>query len=306
MSNIQFKGIMPALMTPLNEDGSIRRQAVKPLTDFALDRGVDGFYVCGSSGEGPVLSPTSRMEMAECAIEAVKGRTTVSGKKPVIIVHVASPDPLAAIELARHAEKIGADAISSLAPNFYFNYSEDELVAYYRRLAESTSLPLLVYATPMLKVGDLKKFIARLMEIDNVIGLKFTMPNYFQMHRVKELNGGDINVINGPDEMLLCGLVMGADGGIGTTYNVMPDKFSALYKAFTAGDIAEAQRIQYDINHVIDIILRFDPNNVMNSTKAVLNLMGFDVGRAVFPAREYTQAELNALRDELASVGFVV
>ena len=306
MKNIRFTGVMPALLTPLHADGSVNTAAVKPLTDFALDNGVDGFYVCGSSGEGPVLSASARMEMTEAVMDAVKSRKTRAGRSPDVIVHVAAPNPLDAMMLARHAEKLGADAVSSLSPNFVYEYNEEELLEYYRVLAGQSSLPLLIYAKPSLKAADIKGFIEKAMEIETVIGLKFTIRDYFHLRRIKEINGGDVNVINGPDETLLCGLTMGADGGIGTTYNLMPDWFAALYDCWKRGDLAAAQAWQYKINRVIDVVLRFGKNGAINASKAVLRLKGFDVGNAVFPNREYSVEEMNRLAAELRAVDYEI
>lgn len=302
MSNIKFKGVMPALVTPLDKNGEVNSKSVAPLVNYCLDRGQAGFYVGGSTGEGPVLGREARMKVAEATVNAAKSRTTVDGASPSVIIHVASPNPLDAFALAKHAEEIGADAVSSLAPSFYFGYNENEMLEYYKRLAASSNLPILIYATPLLKTADVKAFVEKAMKIDNIIGLKFTIRDYFHLGRIKEINGGDINVINGPDETLLCGLVMGADGGIGTTYNLIPEKFAALYKAFCANDMKLAHEIQIEINHVIDTVMHCSSNYIAG-IKEALNLKGFDVGGGVFPAHRFDETELKALKAKLEAVG---
>jgi len=296
MDNIRFKGIMPALITPFDENGAIKSKAVNQLIDWHLSEGVQGFYICGTTGEGPAISAESRMKMAEVSIGAVKGRG-------IIIDHIGAPDIHDALRLTRHASQIGAAAIASLPPAYFFKYTEDEVVEYYKTIAGETDLPVLVYATSMTSAANLPRFIGRLMEIPNVIGAKFSIRDYYEMRRVKEVNGGNINLINGPDETLLCGLVMGADGGIGSTYNIMPGWFVGLYKAFTDGDLKTAQEYQYRINRVISVLLRYGVNGVVNSTKAALGLMGYDVGHAVYPAKTYSNQELADLRNELEKLG---
>lgn len=303
MSNIRFNGILPALVTPLDGDGRVRRNAVRPLTDYMLDMGADGFYICGSTGEGPVLSRFARMDMAEATVLAVRDRLTDSQHLPWVIVHVGAPNPDDAFALAKHAESVGADAVSSLAPSFYFQYNDDEMVEYYKRLADTTELPILVYCTPQLKTPDLRAFFERIMEIPGIIGLKYTVRDYFPLSRIREINGGDINLINGPDETLLAGLAMGAHGGIGTTYNVMPEKFARLYREFRQGDLKSARATQGEINRIIDAMLRFD-HNVVNTTKAMLRLMGFDTGSAVYPARDFSEEEMARLEDVMTEAGF--
>lgn len=295
MSNIRFRGIMPALLTPFDENGKIKREAVKAMMDAEYACGVKGFYINGSTGEGPALSLKTRLELSETVAEANRGRG-------VIIEHIGAPCYADAVALTRHAEQTGADAISSLAPNFYFSFTDDELVDYYQSIADLTDKPLIVYVTSHIK-SDVVKLTERLMEIPNVIGLKYTLPDYFLMRRLCEVNHGDINIINGPDEMLICGLIMGAQGGIGSTYNVMPDWYVALYDAASQGDWEKAREIQYKINRVIAVLLRFSENGAIKGVKAAMRLKGFDVGEAVYPSRHYQKEEMAALKSELQALG---
>lgn len=296
MSNIRFTGVMPALVTPFDAEGHVKKDAVAAVIDWHLSTGMKGFYICGSTGEGPALMRSTRMEMAEAAVEAVKGRG-------VIIDHIGAPNILDAVALTRHATAAGVDAVSSLAPTYSFKYAEDELVAYYRRIADETDKPVLVYATPAMGVGNFPALMEKLMQIPNVIGVKFTIRDYFEMRKTKEVNGGDINLINGPDETLLCGLVMGADGGIGTTYNIMPEWYVGLYDAFVRGDWHTAQEYQYRCNRVTDALIRHSRHGAIPATKAALCLKGYDVGSAVFPSREFDRERLAALKKELSELG---
>lgn len=294
MTNKQFRGIMPALITPIDDDGSIRETAARSLIESHIERGVSGFYICGSTGEGPVMSEASRMRMAEIVVDQVKGRVPV-------INHVGACDARSAVRLAKHAEEIGCDAISSVPPNFYYSHEENEIFNYYKALSDNCAKPLLVYATNMFKQADIVPMIDRLMSLDTVIGLKFTRFNYYEMHRIVELNGGDINVINGPDEMLICGLTMGADAGIGSTYNVMPGEYVKLFDSFRSGDLATAQAQQFKINHAIEILLR---HSLFPALKHVLTVQGFDVGHPVFPAKRFTPDEEKALMKDLNAIRF--
>lgn len=296
MKNIRFTGVMPALVTPFDAEGHVRRATVKSLMDWQLSAGMKGFYICGSTGEGPALMRSTRMEMAEAAVEAAGGRGA-------IIDHIGAPNILDTLALVRHATEIGVDALSSLAPTYSFRYNEDELVDYYRLISDNTDKPVLVYATEAMGVDSFPRLMSRLIEIPNVIGVKFTIHDYFEMRKTREVNCGDINLINGPDETLLCGLVMGADGGIGTTYNVMPEWFVRLYDAYTAGDLATAQACQYKINRVIDALIRHSQFGAIRATKAALRLKGFDVGDACYPARAFDADRMAALKKELSELG---
>lgn len=291
-----FKGIMPALITPFDEDEHVLTQSVSQLVDWHLESGVAGFYICGRTGEGPALRTSTRKAMAEAAMDAVRGRG-------VVINHIGAPNFSDTLDLVRHSQEIGVDAISSLAPTYTLNYSDQEIIDYYKRIAENTDLPVLIYATPSLVSPNFLYLIQQLLDVPNIVGVKFTRPNYFELQRLKTLNAGNINVLNGPDETLLCGLAMGADGGIGSSYNVMPEWFVALYQAFLQGDIETARKHQYKINQVIEILIKYGKNGALKAVKAVLAMKGYDVGYAAYPADHIVAGEAAALKEELRAVG---
>jgi len=282
-NNVLFRGIMPALVTPLDDFGKIKRDALKKLVDWHISCGVSGFYICGSTGEGLLLTPAQRMEMLEATLDAVGGRVPV-------IDHIGDVSQSSTIALAKHAEKAGAAAISSIPP-IYFAYSDDDIFNFYKAISESSSLPLLMYGYPGIKTLP-RELIKKLMTLKTVIGLKWTYQDYYGMQRVKSYDGGNINVINGPDESLIAGLAVGADAGIGTTYNIMPGLFVKLYNAFRAGKVEEAGAYQNGINNVIEQLLS---HNVIATTKAVLRHIGYDVGECVAPLHRLTTEENDAL-----------
>lgn len=293
MNNKRFTGIMPAMITPFDENGALKADAARRVMRRSLDRGVNGFYVNGATGEGLFLPESTRREMAEVAVETAKGRG-------VIINHVGAVDALSAIRLARHAAEIGCDAISSLVPNYVASYTDDQVLDYYKRLSDASGLPVLVYCTGLL-TGDPYEFMKKAMRVDGVIGLKYTMFNYYNMHRIAELNGGDINVINGPDEMLICGLTMGADGGIGSTYNLMPEWFAELYRLFRAGEFDAARETQFRINRVIEVLLRY---GCIASIKEVLTAMGYDAGCVAYPGKRFSGEERASLLRDMKNAGY--
>ncbi len=304
MKNIQFTGIRSAIFTPLNDDGSVKLEAVKPLVDFTLDRGVKGFYVAGTTGEGPAISADARMKVTEAIVDACKSRKTVDGETPDVIVHVAAPDTWDAFKLAKHAKECGADAVSSLAPNFYFSHNTEEMLDYYKRLTAISDLPLLIYATPLLtgSVGNLKDFFEKAMKIDHIIGLKYTIRDYHQLNVLKKINGGDINIINGPDETLLGGLAMGADGGIGSTYNVVPEWFVKIWELYHAGKMEEARVYQTKVNDLIGAFVA-SPGGYLTAAKHAMKLFGIDCGPCAYPAMTYDAEQMKKLAEVVRAVG---
>lgn len=292
MSNIRFTGVMPAIITPFDENQKLKEKAVPELMDWHFGNGASGFYICGAMGEGLPLPKETRMHMAEVAVDCAKGKGN-------IIDHIGAANINDTIELVKHATKTGVDALSSLPPSHFYGYDADEIYAYYKMISDNTDLPVVVYARGFAGV-DIPALVTRLMEIPNVIGAKYTMPDYYLFRQLKELCGGDINMLNGPDETLLCGLIMGADGGIGGTYNIMSDWFCNIYKSYKDGDIKEAQQQQYKVNRVVKLMLKY---GVVRSGKAVLRLKGFDAGYPVLPQRRFSEAELAELKKDFESVG---
>ena len=266
-----FKGIFTALLTPFGKENKINEKALEALIKHNIGMGVKGFYVCGSTGEAFLLSTDERKQVMEivkdCAPEAT------------LIAHIGSVNEAEATDLAKCAEKLGYDAISSVAP-FYYKFSFEEIKGYYNRLADSVDLPMLVYHLPAFSgvnmgVGEISQFL----ENDKFMGIKFTSNDFFTLEQVKSKFPQKI-VYNGFDEMFLSGLSMGADGGIGSTYNFMADKFVAIQKLFAENRIAEAQEVQREANRIITLLCKF---GVMQAEKEVLNQLGIDFGECRKP-----------------------
>lgn len=268
-----FKGIMPAIVTPLMPDESVNVPVLEKLIGFFLEKGADGFYVAGATGEGLALRKDQRMLLAEAAVSS-------AGDKPCI-VQVASTDFSQAIALAKHAQAVGAKAISATPPLF-FRYDEQDVYNYYKALAEAVDIPLIVYNSPLAGFPMTPDFIARLFGIDNVTGVKWTSSDYYGVMKLKQLTGGEINILNGPDEMLLMGLTAGADGGIGATYNFMFPLFRKIYDCYHSGDLAGAQQYQNQVTKMITALRAF---NTIPAAKAMLRYKGFEVGDAAFPLK---------------------
>ena len=294
-NNIKFTGVMPALITPLTERETVNVPVLHQLINGLLDQGASGFYIGGATGEGIALSRDVREELAAESVKAIAGR------KPAI-VHVASAVYGEAIALAKQAEAAGADCISAIPPLFY-GYDENEVFNYYKTLAEAVSIPLLVYYNPAAGFNMRADFAARLFTIDNVTAIKWTSSDYYGLMRLKDLTHGEMNIINGPDEMLLMGLNAGADGGIGSTYNVILPLIKGVYDSFAAGDIAAAQDFQNRANRIINVIIK---HKVIPAVKVMLEGQGFAVGNSIFPMRRYDDAEKQAIYADLREVGFVL
>lgn len=281
MNRILFTGIMPALLSPVYEDGSIREATLRRLVRDLSQTGITGFYLCGATGEGIAMAPERRMEL----VEIVKDEAPEGMK---LINHIGAADLATVRRLARHSRQIGLDGISSVPP-FFFNYDERGVMDYYRAMSdESQGLPLLIYASPLSGTPLPVETVEKMLSIPGFVGMKYTNPNYYLMTRYKKLDGGNINIINGPDETCMLGLLMGADAAIGSTYNVMPRLFVRLYEAVKAGRLEEAKPLQMKADDLIELMLRFD---VISCCKLMLEKRGYDIGETNAPMKRLTAAQ---------------
>ncbi|MBT3319228.1 MAG: hypothetical protein HN948_03555 [Clostridia bacterium] len=294
MSSLALSGIISAIATPFDSNQKLKESVTNELMDMQMAGGVHGFYICGGMGEGLALPKSIRMQMAEVAVSKAKGKCK-------IINHIGAANIEETLELTRHSEEIGVDAVASLAPSHFYAYCEDEIFKYYKIIADNTSLPVIVYATSLFCGVDVVRLSKKLMKIPNVIGMKFTMNDYHVFRQLKEIEGSLI--FDGQDNTLICGLVMGADGGIGASYNIMAAWFCQLYDSYRKGDINEAQNLQYKINRVIKVLIDFGG---MKAIKPVLEMMGFDVGSYVFPGKSLSQEHLKILKKKVIACGLQI
>ena len=285
-----MRGVLPAVVTPFDSNDQFAPAAMETLLDRLYARGAHGIYVLGQTGEGLLTPLATRIRVAEVAIKASPGDKTV-------IIHVGAARTADAVELARHASKAGAHAISSLAP--IGGYSFAEIRRYYETLTAASDLPLLVYffpeVSPAVSTADQ---IFDLCSIPGVAGLKFTDFDLFTMSRISLARH---TIFNGRDEVFAAGMLMGASGGIGSFYNLVPELFVEVYDLAAKQQWAEARRVQDRINQLIAQTIRFP---VFPAIKRMLAWSGIDCGACVGPRRALTSAEEASLRQGLADVDF--
>lgn len=288
---IRLQGILPALITPLYSDGTLNEKTLAELVSRLYAAGCHGLYVAGSTGEGLLLSLPLRVQLAEAVMR-------LSPKDKAVIIHTGALNTVDAIRLAKHAAAIGASAVSSLPPAGPYSFAE--IRGYYESLACESPLPLLVYffpeAAPAIR-GYAQ--LAELCSLPNVIGLKFTDFDFYTLARVKAL--GKL-VFNGRDEALACGMLMNADGGIGSFYNIAPELFVALYDAAKAAKWDLVQQTQARINELISIVLAYP---LFPALKQILFWQGMDCGECIAPRLPLTPEQQLTLRAELQRAGFL-
>jgi N-acetylneuraminate lyase len=247
-------------------------------------------YVAGQTGEGWQLDSVQRKRLAEIAVRN-------SPPEAQVVIHVGAMRLAEAVELACHAGKIGAAAVSSLPPPGAGNGAE--LLDWYGRLAQASPLPLYVYYFPSLSpaVRSCTDLLA-ICELPNVAGLKYTADNLDWMSEVVRAGA---NVLFGRDEVLASALLLGAHGGIGTFYNLVPEWLLEIYSATQAGHWSEAAQIGERLRRLIHVCLRYE---ILSTCKVILRWQGFDCGPVLSPRINMTAADEDALRADLVREGF--
>lgn len=287
----QMTGVIAAMITPFDENENVDVARTQALVDFLLDRDIDGFYLTGSTGEGFLMTADERKLVVETVVQRVAGR------KPVI-VHVGDIGTRKSIELARHAYEVGADAISSVPP-FYWRFSEDDIYNYYKDISEATPLPMIVYNVPLAGLMD-TALLLRLAELPNVKGLKFTGKDHDQMSLLKSKLGPDFIVYSGCDEMAFSGLSVGADGIIGSFYNVMPETFKQIYTCAKEGRMADGTRLQHIATEIILEAIKYDFLALIHN---MISWQGTDTGLSRRPFHNYSDEDLTAFKEVCRSIG---
>lgn len=244
----KYRGIIPAFYACYDEEGNVSGERVQALTQHFIDKGVKGVYVNGSSGECIYQSVEERKLIIENVMAAAKGKLTV-------INHVACNNTKDSVELAKHSEQVGVDAIASIPP-IYFRLPEYSISAYWNAISNAApNTDFVIYNIPQLAGTALTmSLFAEMMKNPRVIAVKnSSMPTQdIQMFRSAGLAAkDDFVVFNGPDEQFVAGRAIGADGGIGGTYGVMPELFLKLNELVEAGEKGKACELQYAINEII-------------------------------------------------------
>lgn len=285
-----IKGIIPALVTPFDENENVDLERLENLVEWLLEKGVNGFYLTGSTGEGFLMNMEERKLVCETVVKKVN-------KRVPIIAHIGCISTKLSIELAQHAEKVGADAISSVPP-FYWHFDNSHISSYYKEICDATSLPMIIYNVPLAGLLGFD-FIKKLSKIPNVKGVKYTGYTHQDIHKCKNKISRKFMVYSGADEMALSGIINGADGIIGSFYTMLPDLFVQIFDNAKHHDIDRAQYLQKIAVSIIDISLKYDYYAVI---KESTRWMGCDSGYVRRPFKNLNEEEIQKVKGDLTKL----
>jgi N-acetylneuraminate lyase len=293
-----LSGLIAATFTPMRADGSLNLAMAKPIVDHLLASGVSGLYVCGSTGEGPLLTTEERKATAAAYVEAAAGRLPV-------VVQVGHSSVVEARQLAEHAEQIGADATSAVAPYYFKPTSVEVLVDCLAEIAGGApELPFYYYHIPELsgvRVDPLELLASVSARVPNFAGIKYTAPTVDEYQALLTAEDGRFCILFGRDEMLLSGLAVGAPGAVGSTYNFAAPLYRRVIAAYERSDVREAQRWQGAAVAMVRVILRY---RGQAGLKAMMGILGLDCGPNRLPVVGLNADEVANMRRELAAIGF--
>ena len=288
----KYQGIIPAFYACYDEKGAINPAAVREMTRWFIDQGVQGLYVGGSSGECIYQSKEDRKVVLENVMAEAKGKLTV-------IAHVACNNTADSQELAAHAESLGVDAIAAIPP-IYFKLPPYAIAKYWNDISDAApNTDFVIYNIPQLAgVALTIPLLKEMLKNPRVIGVKNSSP---AVQDIQMFADEGCIVFNGPDEQLISGLVMGAIGGIGGTYGAMPKLYVELYRCVKAGEMAKALDIQNDCCRII-YKLCSGHGNMYGMIKESLRRLGApDCGSVRAPLAELVEADY-AIVDECVAM----
>lgn len=293
-------GVIPALVTPFDNEGQLDLSIVPRLVKGLLDKRISGFFVCGATGEHRDLNLHERMVMASTVLSETASHVPV-------IIHVGGVGAEDASALAKHAVALGAGGIGTIPPD-NTNGDLSAAVDYYSKIAYAIPhTPFYVYWRQETAVNaSPEQFLDEMSRIPNFAGLKFTSHDLYYFKRLKKISDGELNLLTGADELFLEGLVSGSDGAIGTTYNFMPEHFIKIYSLFKENNIADAMPLQDSATSLIAQILSI-PNG-LNSLYSPIHpakyftekVIGVKVGQPRLKKEIMSEESLRELWDNIA------
>jgi 4-hydroxy-tetrahydrodipicolinate synthase len=281
-------GIIPAMVTPLDENEALNESALRRLVNHLIEGGVHGLFAIGSQGEFWAFDPEEKRRILEAVVDEAGGRVPVYGGTAAVSTRKA-------VALTRMAEEVGVDAVSVLTP-FFVSPTQQELYEHYAAIAGATSLPIVLYSNPgRTGVRLAPETLARLAQMENMVGIKDSSGDLSLTAEYVRVTPDSFAVLMGRDTLILAGLLYGCAGAIAATANVVPHLVMEIYERFQAGDLAGAQQAQ---ERLAPLRHAFTWGTFPVVVKEAANMIGLAAG----PARGPVGPLSEDARDRLAQV----
>ncbi|PID56133.1 hypothetical protein CSB45_12930 [candidate division KSB3 bacterium] len=285
-----FRGVWPALVTPFTSENTVNTTSIRDMVEYLLSKKVDGFYVCGRTGQGLSMSAEERRLVAETVLDQVNDRVPV-------IVHIGSMAIQDALLLAQHAGENGASGISSIIPPYYTEM--EQITACFQAIAGVVpDLPFFPYLFGFPRVVELMR---NLQQFPNVMGTKYTGPDMYEFQQVVNLGEENWYIFSGMDEQCLFARMSGASGNIGSTVNCIPGVYHKLQRCFEEGQLADAMAWQLKANAFTQLVQSY---GFMSGMTEVMRILGFDCGKLRLPAFPLSEERRDMLKADLDSLNF--
>lgn len=295
MKNTIFTGAGVAIVTPMNEDGTVNYDAYADLIDFQIENKVDAIISCGTTGESSTLSDDEHREVIRFAIEQAAGRVPV-------IAGTGSNDTKYAIELSKSAEEMGADGLLLVTP-YYNKTSQRGLLAHFGMIAESVKTPIILYSVQSRTGVNIAPETAyELSKYENIAAIKEASGNISQVAKIRALCGDNLDVYSGNDDQIVPLLSLGGKGVISVLANVAPEVTHNICQLYFDGKVKESAALQLEyLDLCNDLFIDVNPIPV----KEALNMMGMNAGPCRMPLYEMTDAAKDKLAATLARHGLL-
>ena len=284
---MDYKGIICAMITPLDENQNINEKATRELIDYLIDRGVYGLFILGTNGECHMLTDDEKVEFAKIVIEHTNNRVPV-------FVGTGGNSTREVINLSKRMEEIGASALSIITP-YFVPPTQEELILHYKAIAESVNLPIMMYNMPgKTGINIEPESVRELSKVKNIVGIKDSSGKLDNMKAYIEVTKGeDFGVFSGSDSLILDILKAGGQGAVAATANFLTEIDVAIYNNFIKGDLEAAQKAQDSIEELRRILKLGTIPSVIKKT-VVLNEI--NVGPARLPVTEPTGEALEEIK----------
>ncbi len=296
--NFTPKGIVVPIVTPLTEDGKFNESAYRGLIDYLADNGIHGVFPFGTTGEFYAFDQGFYNNILEVTKDAVRGRMAIYAGAN----HITTKG---AIQIAKAVEKVGGiDALSVLTPMFV-SQTQHEVYEYYREIASETSLPIIIYNNrPKTNVTVEPATVAKLAEIDNIVGVKDSTGDMTNTEEYLRLTRGmdNFHVMMGRDTLIYAALCYGASGAIASCANVAPRIAADIYDKFMEGDREGALQAQFKFS-TLRIATNMGTFPVV--LKEALKMIGHDCGNCVKPIQPLDDAQREKLHGVLVGMGLL-